>query len=116
MSLLFNSEGGLPPELHWRLQVERFADKVSQKFYNNRTDPIGVTGDQERAAWISLLVEDYHDLERRMSGRANGLISNKTGKTATNTVLSNRRSSPPRGQCASPARRLFRLPLRAQLR
>ncbi len=69
-----SSPGGssqqLPANLHWRLQIERFCDKVSQKFYNNRTDPIGITGDQERAAWTSLLIEDYRDLERKINASA----------------------------------------------
>lgn len=49
--------------LYWSLQIERFVDKVSRKFYSNSSDPIGISSDQERATWISLLVEDYRQLE-----------------------------------------------------
>jgi len=49
--------------IYWPLQIERFVDKVSRKFYNNSSDPLGISGDQERATWISTLTEDYRVLE-----------------------------------------------------
>lgn len=58
------------PEIYWRLQIERFSNKVSQALYNNKTDPIGIAGAQERAAWISLLNEDYDALEQHVTRNA----------------------------------------------
>jgi hypothetical protein len=52
--------------IYWSLQIERFVDKVSRKFYNNSNDPLGVSGDQERSTWISLLIEDYRQLENQI--------------------------------------------------
>lgn len=67
-----NDNTGLSAELYWRLQIERFSNKVSQMLYNNKTDPIGIAGDQERAAWNSLLEEDYRDLERQVTLHGSG--------------------------------------------
>ena len=60
----------VPAEIYWRLQIERFSNKVSQALYNNKTDPIGISGAQERAAWISLLIEDYDNLEQQVTRNA----------------------------------------------
>lgn len=54
----------LSPDLYWRLQIERFSNRVSQNFYVNRTDSLGVSSDQERKTWMGVLAEEYHDLER----------------------------------------------------
>lgn len=54
-------------DIYYPLQIERFVDKVSRKFYNNSADPLGVAGDQERATWISLLIEDYRELEGHLA-------------------------------------------------
>jgi len=54
-------------EIYYLLQIERFVDKVSRKFYNNSADPLGVASDQERATWISLLNEDYKELEGHLA-------------------------------------------------
>lgn len=69
-----NESTGLSSELYWRLQIERFSNKVSQMLYNNKTDPIGIASDQERAAWNSLLEEDYRDLEQHVTHRGSGQL------------------------------------------
>ncbi|KAL9055036.1 MAG: hypothetical protein Q9162_003801 [Coniocarpon cinnabarinum] len=59
----------LPSELYWRLQIERLCNKVSRLCYMNRSDPIGLARDEERPTLISILSEDYRDLEAQIAGQ-----------------------------------------------
>lgn len=58
--------------------MERFCDKISTTFYNNRTNEIGITSDSERAAHISFLVEEHRELARKMTG-----IATRASRTLT---------------------------------
>ncbi|KAI9781289.1 MAG: hypothetical protein M1839_006082 [Geoglossum umbratile] len=53
----------LPEELAVRLRIEKFCDKVTKGLYSNRSDPVGLANDDQRAAMVSLLVREFEDLE-----------------------------------------------------
>lgn len=53
-------------DLYWRLQIERYCNRISQKFYNNRTNDIGITEAEQRNAYMSLLEGEYADLQRKI--------------------------------------------------
>ena len=52
----------LPEELAVRLRIEKFCDKVTKGLYSNRSDPVGLASDDQRAAMVSLLVREFEDL------------------------------------------------------
>ncbi|CAI4219262.1 unnamed protein product [Parascedosporium putredinis] len=60
-----NDEGllSLSPELHARLQIERFCDKVSKEMYSNVSDPRGVAGDEHRAMLMRVYRRDFAELQ-----------------------------------------------------
>lgn len=58
-----NDARGANPELYWRLQIERFCNRVSLNFYNNKSSPIGIASAEERAVWMSVLMEEYQKLK-----------------------------------------------------
>ncbi|KAI9773095.1 MAG: hypothetical protein M1840_008216 [Geoglossum simile] len=53
----------LPEELAVRLRIEKFCDKVTKGLYSNRSDPVGLANDDQRATMVSLLVREFEDLE-----------------------------------------------------
>lgn len=57
----------LPPEIYNRLQIERFADKVSKTIYTNSNDPVGLPEDNVRSELVRLLAQDYKELEERIN-------------------------------------------------
>ncbi|KAH0538986.1 hypothetical protein FGG08_004435 [Glutinoglossum americanum] len=57
------SSYNLPEELAVRLRIEKFCDKVTKGLYSNRSDPVGLTNDDQRSAMASLLVREFKDLE-----------------------------------------------------
>lgn len=62
----------LPHDIKARLQIEKFCDKVTKTLYNNRRDPVGLSGQQERSTLISLLSKDFHDLEDQVRSENDG--------------------------------------------
>jgi len=54
---------GTNPELYWRLQIERFCNRVSLNFYNNKASPIGIASAEERGVWMSVLMDEYQKLK-----------------------------------------------------
>lgn len=64
-----NDPKGLSLELFWRLQIERFCNRISQNFYNNRNNPIGITSPEERAVWMNVLVEEYQRLRTEIESQ-----------------------------------------------
>ncbi|KAB8360615.1 hypothetical protein FH972_024352 [Carpinus fangiana] len=61
------TSSSLPGDLYWRLQIERYCNKISQKFYNNRTNDIGITEAEQRNAFMSLLELEYGELQRKVA-------------------------------------------------
>jgi hypothetical protein len=59
----------LSSELEARLQIERFADKVSKEMYSNASDPQGVSGDELRAMLTRLFKREYNDLQGSILSR-----------------------------------------------
>jgi hypothetical protein len=59
----------LSSELEARLQIERFADKVSKEMYSNASDPQGVSGDELRAILTRLFKREYNDLQGSILSR-----------------------------------------------
>ncbi|KAJ8607390.1 hypothetical protein MRB53_040336 [Persea americana] len=55
--------------LYWRLQIEKFADRISRRFYNNKHDSIGIASDHERTNWIGVFTSEYEDLSRKVRKR-----------------------------------------------
>jgi len=53
----------LSPELEARLQIERFADKISKEMYSNKSDPRGVAGDEMRAMLTRVYRREYNELQ-----------------------------------------------------
>lgn len=64
----------MPKDLWHRLQIERFCNKVSRLVYMNRSDPIGLSKDEERPSLISILSEDYRELEESTALRETGKV------------------------------------------
>lgn len=64
----------LPPDVRARLQIEQFSDKVTKALYSNRRDPVGLSGDLERAAFVSFLSREFDDLEGQLR-QDDGMIS-----------------------------------------
>lgn len=64
-----NDPKGLSLELFWRLQIERFCNRISLNFYNNRNNPIGITSADERAVWMNVLMEEYQRLSREIEAQ-----------------------------------------------
>lgn len=62
----------LPHDIKARLEIEKFCDKVTKTLYNNRRDPVGLSGDKERPTLISLLSRDFHDLEDQVRSENDG--------------------------------------------
>ncbi|PGH04009.1 hypothetical protein AJ80_08593 [Polytolypa hystricis UAMH7299] len=56
----------LPTEIKSRLAIEKFCDKVSKSLYNNRRDPVGLSGDHERYIMMRILAQDFEDLESQL--------------------------------------------------
>lgn len=67
LTSLPNPGTNLPAGLYRRLQVERFCNKVSRLVYSNKSDPLGLTRDEERPSLIGILSEDYLELEHRLA-------------------------------------------------
>lgn len=59
----------LSAELEARLQIERFADKVSKEMYSNASDPQGVSGDEHRSMLTRLFKHDYDALQASISSK-----------------------------------------------
>ncbi|KAI9653674.1 MAG: hypothetical protein M1831_005702 [Alyxoria varia] len=54
---------GLPDELWWRLQTENFCSKIYSLIYSDKANPIGVYSSSERPVLISVLSDEYKELE-----------------------------------------------------
>jgi hypothetical protein len=65
----------LPPDIKARLQIEQFSDKVTKTLYNNRRDPVGLSGEKERSALLSFLSRDFDDLEEQLKPEHDGTPS-----------------------------------------
>ncbi len=59
----------LSSELEARLQIERFADKVSKEMYSNASDPQGVSGDELRSMLTRLFKREYQELQGAILSR-----------------------------------------------
>lgn len=56
----------LPSELKYRLDIEKFCDKVSKSLYSNPRDPVGLLTDEERFITTSILSRDFAELEGQL--------------------------------------------------
>ena len=65
--------GAISIPLYMRLKIEQFVNRVSQKFYNNREASTGIASENERAAWVSLLMEQYRALEWKIGVGPSGM-------------------------------------------
>jgi hypothetical protein len=65
----------LPEELAVRLRIEKFCDKVTKGLYSNRSDPVGLTNDDQRSAMVSLLVKEFGDLEMEIGSSISSMTS-----------------------------------------
>jgi len=56
----------LPAEIYSRLQIERFADRVSKTIYTNTGDPVGLRDDHTRSELVKLMNAELNELERKL--------------------------------------------------
>lgn len=56
----------LPPEMKAQLDVEKFCDKISKALYGNRRDPVGLLSDEERRVMVTVLTNDFEELESQL--------------------------------------------------
>lgn len=56
----------LPKDAQNRLLIERFSSKVTEALYRNRSDPVGLAGDNERSTLTKILSNEYEEVERRL--------------------------------------------------
>ncbi|KAK2744619.1 hypothetical protein FQN57_004224 [Myotisia sp. PD_48] len=68
-------EFDLPREIKWRLEIEKFCDKVSRTLYGSRRDPVGVLNDTERYIMVTVLSRDFEELESQIRADPNSITS-----------------------------------------
>lgn len=68
----------LPSELKYRLDIEKFCDKVSKSLYSNHRDPVGLLTDEERFITTSILTQDFADLEGQLHSVTNRMFRHAT--------------------------------------
>lgn len=54
----------LPKDIHSRVEIEKFCNKVTRSLYSNHRDPVGLCNDKERSTLISFLCRDFDELEQ----------------------------------------------------
>ena len=62
----------LPDEIEARLAIERFCNKVTKAFYNNRLDPVGLVGDEQRSVMTDFLNRDFQEIEETLKPGTSG--------------------------------------------
>jgi hypothetical protein len=62
----------LPEDILVQLRIEKFCDRVSKTLYQNPLDPLGVLLETEQASMMSVLREEYRDLEESLGDRLTG--------------------------------------------
>lgn len=63
----------LPVETAQRLLIERFSNRVTEALYMDKSDPVGLVGDDSRQSLTKILVEEYRQLEHEIP-RDDGFI------------------------------------------
>ena len=56
----------LSTDIKSRLDIEKFADKVTKALYSSHRDPVGLVNEEERTVMTSVLSRDFEDLESRL--------------------------------------------------